>query len=270
MKSKFLTLTLLTLTAVGAGEETKTVTAHLRFLSLSKPMPDVGIASPEGATEVRIPSDMLSKEVVYRGSRRLALVPIGPTETPIPSLPSEAKPKPPAFPRGSRQIKDAPVVKKKVNVIGAELASFMLPATDREAHYIMLVGLGEGTGMTAIDSNPGSFPRGSDRYVNRCRHPMVIEVPSGRYVIPQGATMVLRPGALDSQQYQLRLLVPGSFQETLVFSGFALHQEQVRKIRIIYPGEGETADIKMKTIADESWKDQIRRTAEPEVPRGAK
>lgn len=268
MKSKFLTLALLTLAAGGAAEEPKPVTAHLRFLSLSKPMLGVGIASPEGATEVRIPSDMLSAEVTYRGPRRVTLVPITTVATPTPASATKAKPSPP--PRVSRQIDDAPAVKKKVKVIGAELASCQLPETKREAHYIVLVGLGEGTGMTAIDSNPGSFPPGSDRYVNQSGHSMVIEVPSGRYVLPPGATKVLRPGALDSQQYQLRLLVAGRFQETLAFSGYVLHQEQVRKIRIISPGDGGTDDISMKTVADESWKDQSRRTAGPGAPEGAK
>jgi hypothetical protein len=56
--------------------------------------------------------------------------------------------------------------------------------------------------------------------VNLTAAPLIIDVPSGRQILPASGSIVLRPGASHLRQYQLRLLMKDGGVEKLMFSAF--------------------------------------------------
>jgi len=149
------------------------------------------------------------------------------------------------------------------------LAWIDLPITAGRLNLILLVTPGRDNGITAIPDVPGSFPPGSNRYLNLCAFPIVVKTPSGNQTIPAGGTKVIRPGSKDNDYYDLQLKSVVNEEEKLVFSSRVYHMESVRKLFVLTPGPGDDGRVLVRDIEDRppSAKGQ---TLTPNGPKGAK
>lgn len=250
---------------LGAQE---TVEARIRFISTDRPLLGVGLISALKPLGLVITPDNFSQEVVYRGPSRLVLVRMAanaarPAEKSLdepdeksadaPDKPAKKKLSPLSG-RGSPSSA-ASVVYQPIG--GPPVAWLDLPAKQGILHLIILVHPGKGTGMTPIVDRPGSFPPGSNRYLNLCSFPVTIKTPAGENTVPGGTSLALRPGATDADYYDLQVL---GRDRRLLFSSRVFHLESTRKLYLITP-EGQDGGIRLKPVVD-----RLRPKEEPESP----
>jgi hypothetical protein len=269
MRSKFTVVALL-LAVLAHAADGPIVEAHLKFISTTRPLVGVGIMHGKKAEGFVIPTDMFSDEIVYRGPVRLELV-----ELAAVSKPAENTPPPETTKAAGTAKKSARGVKAKPSSYEftptgkPPLAWIDLPITAGRLNLILLVTPGRDNGITAIPDVPGSFPPGSNRYLNLCAFPIVVKTPSGNQTIPAGGTKVIRPGSKDNDYYDLQLKSVVNEEEKLVFSSRVYHMESVRKLFVLAPGPGDDGRVLVRDIEDRppSAKGQ---TLTPNGPKGAK
>jgi hypothetical protein len=222
---------------------------QLRFVSLSQDILGAGIAEAEGkATPLVISASSLSRPMTHP-SRRLRLVSTSPSEPEKPKAGTVTNPESTqALPRGFRKEKTVES-SGKVKAGKQELGSIDLPAGDHK-RYIIIVHPGKGSGLTAIPDRLGSFPPGSDRYVNLTTVPVIVDVPSGRQNLTPNGSIVLRPGVTNLRQYHLNLMVKSDGEDKPFFSAFTAQDDGRRNLRILIPGGSDDRDIQLKTISD--------------------
>jgi hypothetical protein len=250
MRSKIVGLLLLA--ALGGvtvqGAEPAPQRVQLRFVSLHEPIIGAGLAETAGqATPLIIPSDSLSPAVTHSTGRlRLVSTQVAPQPTKAagPIRPEDIPPQTPGF-RKKRIVETI----SKVKAGTRELGWIDLPTGDQQ-RYIILVHPGKGSGLTAIPDRLGSFPPSSDRYVNLTAASVIIDIPAGRQTLPPNGSIVLRPGAAHSRQYQLRLLTKTDGEEKLLFSAFTAQDDGRRNLRIFIPGGPQGEGIILKSISD--------------------
>jgi hypothetical protein len=100
--------------------------------------------------------------------------------------------------------------------------------------------------MVMLNDKLGSFPPGSNRYLNLCPFPLTVRAPSGDYVVPAGGSQILRPGALDKAYYDFQLLSPDA---KVLFSTRVYHLESTRKLYVLTQ-LGTSERVQLKAIVD--------------------
>jgi len=222
---------------------------QLRFVSLGQTITGAGLAEADGkATPVIITADSLSRAVSHpHGRLRLVSTQTAatvPKKNGEPIRPEDIPPETPGF-RKKRTAEPT----GKVKAGNRELGAIDLPAGDHQ-RFIIIVHPGKGNGLTAIPDRLGFFPPGSDRYVNLTAYPVIIDIPAGRQTLPPNGSIVLRPGANNLHQYQLKLLTKSGDTESLFFSAFTAQDDTRRNLRIVLPGGSDAGGIRLKTISD--------------------
>ena len=251
MRSKTALALLCTLAAslTTNGAEPVATRVQLRFVSLNQTITGAGLATADGkAIPLFIPTDSLSSPVSHPLGR-LRLVSTLATASPVKKTGEPIRPEdiPPETPGFRKKKTSEPTGKVKAG--NRELGAIDLPAGDHQ-RFIIIVHPGKGSGLTAIPDRLGFFPPGSDRYVNLTAFPVIIDIPAGRQTLPPNGSIVLRPGAANQHQYQLKLLTKSGNDERLFFSAFTAHDDARRNLRIILPGGSDTDGIELKTISD--------------------
>jgi hypothetical protein len=238
---------LLTLTSVAHAQSEGYVEARIRFISTTRPLLGVGVVNNRKPQGLVIPTDMFAEEVAYRGPARLELVkmtatrgePAVGTKTEEPPSGTISQP-----PRPGMNIKRPSLTYAVAG--GPPLAWIDLPQKQGLLHLIIMVTPGQGNGMVMLNDKPGSFPPGSNRYLNLCPFPLTVRTPSGDHVVPAGGSQILRPGALDKTYYDLQLL---SRDSKVLFSSRIYHLESARKLYLLsQAGTGE--HVQLKSIID--------------------
>jgi hypothetical protein len=232
-----------------SGAEPIAPRVQLRFVSLSQTITGAGLATADGkATPVFITADSLSSPVSHPHGR-LRLVSTLAAASPVKKTgePVRREDIPPETPGFRKKKPGEPTGKVKTG--NRELGAIDLPAGDHQ-RFIIIVHPGKGSGLTAIPDRLGFFPPGSDRYVNLSASPVIIDLPAGRQTLPPNGSIVLRPGAANRHQYQLKLLTKSGNEEHLFFSAFTPHDNGLRNLRILLPGGSEGDGIELKTISD--------------------
>lgn len=231
------------------GAEPVAQRVQLRFVSLGQTITGAGLATADGkATPVIVTADSLSKPVIHpHGRLRLVstqTATAAPKKSGEPIRPEDIPPETPGF-----RKKKTGEPTGKVKAGNRELGAIDLPAGDHQ-RFIIIVHPGKGNGLTAIPDRLGFFPPGSDRYVNLTASPVIIDIPAGRQTLPPNGSIVLRPGANNLHQYQLKLLTKSGNTESLFFSAFTAQDDARRNLRIILPGVSDADGIQLKTISD--------------------
>jgi hypothetical protein len=235
-----------------SGQET--VEARLRFISTDRPLMGVGLVSSLQPLGLVITPDNFSQEITYRGPARLTLVPMTAKVTkPFEELADKDSADKPAMDKEKRlsplrgrsdQSRASKITYQATG--GPPLAWLDLPTKQGILRLIILVHPGKGNGMTPIVDRPGSFPPGSNRYLNLCPFPVTIKTPAGENTINGGASLALRPGATDADYYDLQVL---GQDRRLLFSSRVFHLESTRKLYLITP-EGQDGGIRLKPVVD--------------------
>ena len=236
---------LMTLTDDVRAQSEGYVEARIRFISTTRPLMGVGVVSDRKPHGVVIPTDFFSEEVVYRGKPRLELLTLEAKhiEPEKEAKPEEDTKKEPAPRKG---IKAKQIIVTYSATGAPPLAWIDLPQKQGLLHLIILVTPGKGNGMVMLNDKPGSFPPGSNRYLNLCPFPLTVRAPSSDYVVPAGGSQILRPGALDKTYYDLQLL---SRDGKAVFSTRVFHMESARKLYILSQA-GTHDQVQLKAIVD--------------------
>lgn len=221
------------------------VEARLRFISMTQPLVGVGVVNNRKAHGLVIPTDMFSEEVAYRGPARLELVQMAAKRSDNQTIPKTETPAPKSpVPRQGVKGKQQTLTYSLTG--GPPLAWIDLPQKQGQLHLIILVTPGKGNGMVMLSDKPGSFPPGSNRYLNLCPFPITVKAPSGDYVVPAGGSQILRPGALDKAYYDFQLL---SREAEVLFSTRVYHLESTRKLYVLSQvGTGQR--VQLKAILD--------------------
>lgn len=238
---------LLTLTVGAQAQSEGYVEARIRFISMTQPLVGVGVMNNRKAHGIVIPTDMFAEEISYRGPARLELVKMTAVRSERPSGTKTEEP-----PAGTKSQPPRPGVKTKLQTLtytatgASPLAWIDLPQKQGLLHLIILVTPGQGNGMVMLSDKPGSFPPGSNRYLNLCPFPLTVRTPSGDYVIPAGGSQILRPGALDKAYYDFQLL---SREAKVLFSTRVYHLESTRKLYVLTQ-LGTSERVQLKAIVD--------------------
>jgi hypothetical protein len=251
MRSKAFTSFLLLATLVGLtaqGAEPAPRSIQLRFVALGEPIIGAGIAESDGlATPLVITSDSLSAPVTHRTGRlRLVSTQITPKRTKA-ATPIRAEDAAPQSP-GLRKDRGVETI-RKVKAGDREIGWSELPSGEHQ-RYIILVHPGKGSGLTCIPDRLGSFPPGSDRYINLTALPAIIDIPSGRKTLAPNGSIVLRPGPAHLHQYQLRVSAKSGGEEKLFFSAFTAQDDGRRNLVIFLPGGAQKDGIEVKSVSD--------------------
>lgn len=236
---------LLTLTVGAQAQSEGYVEARIRFISMTQPLVGVGVVNNRKAHGLVIPTDMFSEEVAYRGPARLELVQMSARRSDNQTIPKPETPEPKnTAPRQGVKGKQQTLT---YSVTGAPpLAWADLPQKQGLLHLIILVTPGQGNGMVMLSDKPGSFPPGSNRYLNLCPFPLTVRAPSGDHVVPAGGSQILRPGALDKAYYDFQLL---SREAKVLFSTRVYHAESTRKLYVLSQ-LGTSERVQLKAIID--------------------
>ena len=250
------------------GADAPLVEARIKLISTTRPLVGIGIIHGKKAEGLVIPTDMFSEEVIYRGPARFELVELTavakPAETKLPTAEEKEVAKRPARGVKAREPSHefAPTGKPPIAWVD-------LPANQGRLNLIMLVTPGKDNGITVLNDIPGSFPPGSNRYLNLCGFPVVVKTPSGEQAIPAGGAKVLRPGAKDNDYYDLQFLTKSPDGDRLAFSSRVFHMETVRKLYLLIQAPGDDGRIIVRDVEDRppSAKGQ---TLSPVGPKGAK
>ena len=238
---------LLTLTVGALAQSEGYVEARIRFISMTQPLVGVGVMNNRKAHGIVIPTDMFAEEISYRGPARLELVKMTAARSERPSGTKAEEP-----PAGTKSQPPRPGVKNKLQTLtytptgASPLAWIDLPPKQGLLHLIILVTPGQGNGMVMLSDKPGSFPPGSNRYLNLCPFPLTVRAPSGDYVVPAGGSQILRPGALDKAYYDFQLL---SREAKVLFSTRVYHLESTRKLYVLTQ-LGTSERVQLKAIVD--------------------
>lgn len=238
---------LLTLTVGAQAQSEGYVEARIRFISMTQPLVGVGVMNNRKAHGIVIPTDMFAEEISYRGPARLELVKMTAVRSERPSGTKTEEP-----PAGTKSQPPRPGVKTKLQTLtytatgASPLAWIDLPQKQGLLHLIILVTPGQGNGMVMLSDKPGSFPPGSNRYLNLCPFPLTVRTPSGDYVVPAGGSQILRPGALDKAYYDFQLL---SREAKVLFSTRVYHLESTRKLYVLTQ-LGTSERVQLKAIVD--------------------
>lgn len=256
MRFKFSLLLLAVASVATTGaEEVRQVEAHLKFVSTTRPLLGVGILHNKKTEGLVIPTDMLSDEVIYRGPARLELIEINQAPNPSDAKPSEAK-LPEAKSLGSsRPARGVKAREPSVSFVSAgkpPLAWIDLPSNQGRLNLILLVTPGVGNGMTALPDAPGTFPMGSNRYINLCPFTIEVSTPSGRQAIASGESKVILPGAKNNDYYDLQIHVEPENTPRLVLSSRVFYMENVRKLYLITPVVDNREAVLVTDIEDRS------------------
>ncbi len=251
MRSKVIHTSLLLMLGWAPMESAEPASSRvqLRFISLSQTIDGAGIAAADGkATPIFISADSLSRPISHPPGR-LRLVStqsaVAPKKKPNePIKPEDIPPETPGFRK--KKLESA---SPKVKTGNRELGTVDLPTGDHQ-RFIIIVHPGKGNGLTAIPDRIGFFPPGSDRFVNLTAASLIIDVPSGRQILPANASNVLRPGVAHLRQYKLRILIKEDGEEKLLSSAFDVQNDDRRNLRIVMPGGVGGRSIEIKTISD--------------------
>ena len=232
-----------------AADKPAMVDARIKLVSAVNALGGVGIQQEKTTHVLMVPSDMLTEEIAYHGPARLQLIQMESVNTP-----AQADPKAETKERPTKRALAGSTTsaKKPVYVPSAKppIGWIDLPANQGTSHLILLINPGKDNGITAITDTPGSFPPGSNRYFNLCPFPLKVKLPSGEQAISAGASKIARPGANNTEFYDLVITSKVGEEELTAFSGRIFHQEQIRKLYFIYPTNGERGRIRMKVIED--------------------
>ncbi|MFZ9978675.1 MAG: hypothetical protein ACO3HN_01840 [Opitutales bacterium] len=234
-----------TLSPALRGQSENFVEAKIRFIAMKRPLVGVGVVNNRKAQGLVIPTDMFAEEVSYRGPARLELVQMTASkgeEAPIAK--DDEKPAKEAGPRQGVKGKTRTLTYSPAGT--PPLAWIDLPAKQGLLHLIILVTPGQGNGMVMLNDKPGSFPPGSNRYLNLCPAPLTIRTPAGDNIVPAGDSRTFRPGALDTNYYEMQVL---SGEAKVLFSSRIYHLESTRKLYVLSP-VGTTGRIELKSIVD--------------------
>ncbi len=266
MKSKLAVCAALLPLLLGAAGET-VVEARLKFISMTKPLVGFGIVQNNKAEGLVIPADMFSDEIVYRGPARLELVELktlAVTQAPLTSD-VEAGKEAATSKRETRGVKAMPRVSVSTPAGKPPLAWIDLPVSTGRQSLILLVTPGRGNGIVAVPDAVGSFPPGSNRYLNLCPFSLVVVTPSGRQLIPANSSTVSRPGSKDNDYYDLKFFSTINQEENLVFSSRTYHLDSVRKLFVLTPQPGSKGLIGVHDIEDRPAPSKGRLPGEPEL-----
>ena len=217
------------------AQETTRVEARVKFLSMTRPLIEVGLLQGTKAEGLAIATDMLTDEIVYRGASRLELL-------------DEVKGSKKAAPSAGVKARLATKTFKPAGT--PPIAWIDLPTNQGRLQLILLVTPGLGNGIVALNDSPGSAPLGSNRYLNLCSFPIVVRLPSGDHVIGPKGSKTARPGAKDSEYYDLQILTKTDVPDKLAFSGRVFHMNSVRKLYLISEAPGESQRITLKVVED--------------------
>jgi hypothetical protein len=231
--------------SVAPAQSQDQVEARIRFISMTRPLMGVGLVNDGKPTGIVIPTDMFSDGISYRGPARLELVKLSATES-VPEPPPEPEGKKPTPPSPRRGVKLSQQTTSYKVTREPALAWIDLPKKQGLLHLIILVTPGQGNGMVMLNDRPGSFPPGSNRYLNLCAFPLKVKAPSGEYDVSAGGSQTLRPGALDKSYYDLQLLTRDS---RVVFSTRIYHLESARKLYVLSQ-VGSSERVQLKAIVD--------------------
>ncbi len=248
------------------------VEARIKLISTTRPLVGVGIAHGKKAEGIVIPTDQFSDEIVYRGPARFELIELNTVAKPAEPKPAANDPEDKdaaAKTRPTRGVKAREPSHEFVPSGKPPLAWVNLPANQGRLNLILLVTPGKDNGITVLNDIPGSFPPGSNRYLNLCGFPVVVKTPSGEQVVPPGAAKVIRPGAKDNDYYDLQFVTKLNETERLAFSSRVFHMETVRKLYLLIQAPGDDGRLIVRDVEDRppSAKGQ---TLTPNGPKGAK
>jgi hypothetical protein len=251
MKSNFAAFAALLPLLLGAADGTM-VEARLKFISTTRPLVGIGIVQGKKAEGFVIPTDMFSDEIVYRGPARLELVELKTVTVKQPPMApdDDAGKDAVSTKRATRGVKAKPLTNIATPVGKPPLAWIDLPVTTGRQNLILLVTPGRGNGIIAIPDVVGSFPPGSNRYLNLCPFSLVVMTPSGRQLIPANSSTVSRPGSKDNDYYDLKFFSAINQEEKLVFSSRTYHLDSVRKLFILTPLPGSEGRVAVRDIED--------------------
>ena len=246
------------------------VEARLKFISTTRPLVGIGIMQGKKVEELVIPTDMFSDEIIYRGPVRLELIEVNATtKQPESTANPEEEIDKNSQKRPTRGVKGRQISYDFLPTGKPPLAWIDLPSINGRASLILLVTPGRENGITAIPDAKGSFPPGSNRYLNLCHFTILVKTPSGSQAVPAGGTKVIRPGSKDNDYYDLQLMSVRNEEEKLVFSSRVYHMESVRKLFVLSPGLGDDGRVLVRDIEDRPPPTKAQPpTAAP--PKGAK
>lgn len=233
-----------------SAQEAPRVDARLKFLSMTRPLMDVGLMHDKKAEGLVIATDMLTDEVVYQGPNRLELLEMKATS--VPSVLDAAKDEEPERKktRPTQGVRAKASTKEYAPVGTPPFAWIDLPSNQGRLHLILLVTPGLGNGIIALADTPGSGPLGSNRYLNLCSYPIVVRLPSGDLYIGPKGSKTARPGSKDNEYYDLQILTTDEDKQKLAYSGRVFHMNSVRKLYLISEAPGESKRISLKVVED--------------------
>lgn len=239
-------LSLLTLSAQDAPR----VDARLKFLSMTRPLMDIGLMHDRKSQGLVIATDMLTDEFVYQGPSRLQLIEMKASSVASPI--DSAKDETPArkASKTTQGVKAKNTTRTYAPAGTPPFAWIDLPANQGRLHLILLVTPGLGNGIIALADSPGSGPLGSNRYLNLCSFPVVVRLPSADLTIGPKGSKTARPGSKDNEYYDLQILTTYEEKEKLAYSGRVFHMNTVRKLYIISEAPGESRRITLKVVED--------------------
>lgn len=240
---------LLLMVATATAQPQEFVEARLRLISTTTPLVGVGFLNGKKAEGLVIPTDMFSAEVTYRGPARLQLIALTTSVSPgeAPPKDDDEKPAPKSPTRG---VKGRDQVLAFTPIEGRPpIAWIDLPTKQGILHLILLVTPGKNNGILAMPDAPGSFPPGSNRYLNLCAFPLIVRTPAGPQVVPPGGSKVFRPGAKETDYYDLQVLSGEGEAQRPLFSGRVFHLESVRKLYLLLP-LGSSGRVAVRDIVD--------------------
>jgi hypothetical protein len=267
MKSKSSLLGLI-LSACAFAVDAPLVEAHIKFISTTKPLLNIGILRDKNAERLVIPTDMFSEEIVYRGPARLELIEL--SATPVPKPKSSQNGEEQASEKQPRRgFKSRPPSHEFVPTGKPPIAWTNLPTNQGRLNLIMLITPGYDNGITVLQDTTGSFPPGSNRYLNLCPFTVVVKTPSGEQPIAPKESKVIRPGAKDRDYYDLQFLCRLDSGDKLNFSGRVFHMESARKLYLLLPGPGVDGRLVVRDIEDRQ-SSNTERAIGPTPPKQAK
>lgn len=228
------------------------VEARVKFISTTRPLVGVGIKAGKSAEHIVIPTDMFSDEVIYRGSPRLELFELAatPRSTPPEIIAAEEKREKTSERKATRGVVARQPSQDFVPTGKPPFAWIDLPANQGRLNLILLVTKGKDNGIVAINDPPGTFPPGSNRYLNLCDFPIKLKLPSGEQSISPGNSKVLRPGAKNNDYFDMQVFFPADDGDRLLFSSRVYHLESTRKLIIAIPVPGTDHRITLQDIED--------------------
>lgn len=253
-----------------AAADAPFVEARIKLISTNHQLNGLGFLQDKNVKRVVIPTDMFSEEILYRGPARFELIELSAVaKVSEPKLPVADKKDQDSAKRPARGIKVREPSHEFVPAGNPPLAWVDLPVNQGRLNLILLVTPGKENGITILNDVPGSFPPGSNRYLNHCGFPVVIKTPSGEQAIPPGGTKVIRPGAKDRDYYDLQFLTNADGVERLAFSSRIFHLESVRKLYLLIQAPGDDSRLIVRDVEDRppSSKEQ---TLSPFAPKGDK